>query len=92
MFTITKQWLEEHKTKRGGYTSAQLNVFGFRFPPPRGWQNALIGMGVSQDLKEEFESAKSKNIGIDNLRHAKNVINKLTDSDRKLLITHINNI
>lgn len=56
-FKITKKWLLDNKTKRGGYTNAQFNALGYK-EPFKGWQDALIGRVISDKEKRDFEIAK----------------------------------
>ncbi len=41
--TITPAMLASAKTEAGGYTRAQMDVFGVDWPPPKGWPSFLIG-------------------------------------------------
>lgn len=88
MFTITKEWLEENQTIKGGYTADQVAEFGFNFPPPRGWKKSIIGKVVTTSTKLNFElNSKSKRSG--KLIHAKKAAYALTERELKELEHYI---
>jgi len=58
MFIITKQWLNDCSTEKGGYTGAQGKVFGFT-KYRAGWKKLLIGCEISEDERLAFEAAAS---------------------------------
>ena len=55
---ITQEFLESGRTVRGGYTKQQLKILGIVWPPMRAWKQGVIGMVVSQQVADEFLSAK----------------------------------
>ena len=59
-FRITKSWITDNKTGKGGWTSEQLSTIGVKFPPPRGWIATVEGNVISLTTKKRFESAKSQ--------------------------------
>ena len=59
-FTITKSWITDNKTAKGGWNSEQLASIGVKFPPPRGWISEAEGKVISLATKKRFESAKSQ--------------------------------
>lgn len=56
--TITPALLASAKTEAGGYTRAQMDVFGVDWPPPKGWPNFLIGQTVEQEKFDQFMQAR----------------------------------
>jgi len=54
-FEITKEWIREHTTKSGGWTMAQLDAIGVKWPPQNGWINKLAGTQISFGRKKAFE-------------------------------------
>src|SRR3954454_9975275 len=40
---LTRQELEAGKTPAGGYNRRQLALWGIPWPPPKGWQQQLLG-------------------------------------------------
>lgn len=56
--TITPAMLASAKTKAGGYTRAQMDVFGVDWPPPKGWPSFLIGQIVEQEKFDQFMQAR----------------------------------
>jgi len=60
MFTITKRWLEDNKTKNGGYTKRQMDIIGFTHPPPKGWMKECCGQLIQNDDAFCFELAKDE--------------------------------
>lgn len=55
MKTVTKEWIHEHKTKRGGWTNAQLVQLGEPWPPVRGWIDRAIGREIDDEAARLFE-------------------------------------
>lgn len=39
---LTKEQIEAGKTEKGGFTRKQLEAWGVPYPPPKGWQEALM--------------------------------------------------
>lgn len=58
-FTITKEWLLKHKTKRGGYTKVQIKSLGLKYPLTKGWQGSLIGRQITREQASNFETGSS---------------------------------
>ena len=63
---ITKEFLNEHKTKNGAYTRKQFQILGIGWPPGKGWERQIIGKELTIEEAELFE--KAKNIKIENRR------------------------
>lgn len=57
VFVITRQWLEEHKTERGGYTYAQRAALGYG--PHETWKKLCVGHKITLEQKKEFEDGKN---------------------------------
>lgn len=53
---ITKQWLEQHKTDKGGWTATQLAAIGLSWPPAKGWNKQIIGRRITPEQVAKFES------------------------------------
>lgn len=61
-FTITKEWLNDHKTINGGYTSNQLEQIGIKWGTKKNeWYNKIIGKEITLKQKEQFEKKVYKN-------------------------------
>ena len=60
-FTITKKWLLDNRTARGGYTKAQCKLLNFDWPLKKGWQKKAVGQPISTQIKLAFENAKTPN-------------------------------
>ena len=60
-FIITKQWLLDNRTARGGYTKAQADILLQTWPLKKGWQNKVIGNKIWVEMKNRFESLKTPN-------------------------------
>lgn len=39
---LSKEQIEAKTTPKGGYSKAQLALWGVPWPPPKGWKKALI--------------------------------------------------
>lgn len=64
MFKITLEWLEAHKTNRGGYNYAQIALIGEPNPPKKGWKLRAAGREISDEAKAAFEElAEGKSYG-----------------------------
>ena len=86
MFTVTKQWLDQHKTPSGAYTSGQLAVFGIvAWPPPKGWKVMVIGSQISYPQKHAFERGKSAEKKAGGLKTCLQLIKKLNNTDLEQL-------
>ncbi len=59
MFRITRAWIHEHKTERGGWTMAQTKALGLAWPLERGWLDEIAGREISDEAKAAFESANA---------------------------------
>lgn len=48
-----KNFLEQIKTPRGGYTRAQLDFLGVSWPPQKGWKKKLEETkgGITREMK-----------------------------------------
>lgn len=63
--TITKDLLDELKTKRGGYPADALKELGVSWPPKKGWAKRLHGRLIP---KHKYELIKRIIIDYDNKR------------------------
>jgi hypothetical protein len=59
MFTITRDWIHQHKTARGAWTMAQTKAIGLDWPLRHGWMDRIAGTQISDEAKAAFESATS---------------------------------
>lgn len=57
---ITEAFLEKHKTKRGAYTKAQMELIGVSWPPKKGWKEKVIGRELTKEQEREFIKAKNR--------------------------------
>lgn len=46
LITVNKEVLALAKTKKGGYTRAQLAAIGVPWPPPRRWKTIVVGRRI----------------------------------------------
>lgn len=56
---VTQEFLDKHKTKRGAYTKAQLELIGVSWPPKKGWKEKVIGRELTKQQEKEFIKAKN---------------------------------
>lgn len=56
---VTKKWLNEHKTPKGGWTKKQIQALGLSYPPVAGWMSALNGELIDCDKARQFEDGKT---------------------------------
>jgi hypothetical protein len=58
VFTVTREWLERHRSDRGGViTKDQASAIGVGWPLVAGWKRAAIGRQITDDAKARFELA-----------------------------------
>lgn len=55
-FEISKRWLHEHKTVRGGWTRKQVEAIGETWPLVKGWTFRAVGRLVTEQQRRLFES------------------------------------
>ena len=60
-FTITDQWIDQHRSDRGGWTRTQIEALGESWPLQAGWRRRAIGRQISDDAKTRFEVAMHAN-------------------------------
>lgn len=63
MFTITKDWINKHKTPKGSWTKAQTTALGLEWPLTSGWRGRIDGTIITHEQAKLFEvsvSVKSK--------------------------------
>lgn len=51
---VTRDFIENNRTEKGGFTKRQLEILGVRWPPPAGWNRKAVGMELSPEQAEEF--------------------------------------
>jgi hypothetical protein len=52
--SITDELIEAGKSKRGGWSKAQLAILGVPWPPESGWKQKVRGRTISQSEAERF--------------------------------------
>jgi hypothetical protein len=56
---ITLDWLNRYRTPRNGFTRAQVEALGLRWPPkPKGWLRRLVGQHISDEAARKFEAGR----------------------------------
>lgn len=60
MFTITKDWLLEHRTPRGSWNYKQLKSINIDVPPASGWMDKVDGTEITDKQREQFEILRVK--------------------------------
>lgn len=55
-FTVTREWIEEFKTARGGWTQPQLEAIGVPWPPVHGWKVRIEGKVITFEARAMFEA------------------------------------
>lgn len=62
-FTVTKEWLEDNKTCRGGYTTVQIKALGWeKGLKTKNWKRRSIGLVLTLEQKSLFESLSESSI------------------------------
>ena len=58
---VTKEFIEENKSSKGGWRFAQLAILRAGWPPVKGWKDRAIGMEISEEDAQKFVNyAKEK--------------------------------
>lgn len=57
-FTITKDWLNKHQTRKGGYTKKQIESLNLPWPPPPKWKKEVTGKRINATSRVIFEESK----------------------------------
>ena len=55
---VTREWIFEHRTRKGAWTRAQLAAIGVSWPPISGWVSRVVGSTISEEDKRQFETNK----------------------------------
>lgn len=56
---LTKQYIDKHKTGKGGWTKKKINALGVDWPPTKGWKQRLIGTVITDEKAAIFEGRKN---------------------------------
>lgn len=59
MVKLTKEFIQQHKTDYGGWTKAQIEALGLKWPPRHGWQERLVGKEISAEAAQRFIDGKN---------------------------------
>jgi len=54
-FTVTKEWLLDNTTAKGGWNAKQFRCLGIDWPPRKGWVKRADGILIDTVAKERFE-------------------------------------
>ena len=60
MMIVTRDYILQHRTRKGAWTKAQMIALGVGWPQPRGWIDKTVGKEISAGAAELFESGKEK--------------------------------
>ena len=69
---ITFDWITENQTGKGGYKRNQLKAIGVDWPPRTGWKHRAVGLEISEEQQNIFESFSSKGSSNWNITIGKN--------------------
>jgi len=56
---VTKDYIMKHRTKRGGWTRAQILALGLEYPVQSGWIYSLCGETITGEMASNFEGGKN---------------------------------
>jgi hypothetical protein len=65
---VTRDFLEAHRSARGGWTRAQLAAIGVPWPPPAGWMGRIVGTEITEAQRAAFVAAHEKKGTVDGRR------------------------
>ena len=83
-FKITKEWLNENKTKNGGYCRTQVEALFLDWPLKKGWKKKVLGMEIDSAQKRTFEKHGHTN-GYSLLQRVIAMCRKLSRDDQKVV-------
>jgi hypothetical protein len=55
---VTREFIQDNRTEKGGFTKRQLEVLEVEWPPRHGWQDEVIGTKITTDQAEQFQAGK----------------------------------
>jgi len=66
MFKVTRQWIKDNSTPRGGWNYKQLQAIGVDVPPTKGWIDEVDGKEITEEQADLFvrHKLKSKDIPV----------------------------
>lgn len=56
---LTRQMILDARTDAGGWTMAQIQCIGIKWPPYKGWIDDLVGKEISQEKYDRFVEKKN---------------------------------
>jgi hypothetical protein len=59
MKLVTYQYIQDHKSEKGGWTKKQLSALGVDWPPQKGWIHTVEGKLLTEEQVNTFELQKS---------------------------------
>ena len=83
VFKVTRAWIHGNKTKKGGFTKAQILALGIKYPPESGWINDIDGELISNESARLFEDGKNQFSEIKSMKLKKIIssLNSLSQQD-----------
>lgn len=63
MVRMTEELVEAGRSRNGGWSAAQLRLFGIE-GFPKGWKRNVLRMDVPQHTVDEFLALKDKHLGL----------------------------
>lgn len=61
---LTKETLEDGKSRKGGWSLKQFKLFGFDTFPKKGWKGIIIGQEWPDEITIQFLALKDKHLPI----------------------------
>ena len=55
---ITRQFINDNKTRKGAWTKKQFEALGITYPPRKGWINEMIGKEITPEQAGLFIEGK----------------------------------
>jgi hypothetical protein len=54
-YEVSERWIQEHRTRSGGWTKRALAALGVSWPPPHGWIKLAVGKMLTPQERAVFE-------------------------------------
>jgi len=59
---VTRDWIMDNRSVRGGWTKDQLSAIGISWPPPKGWLGFAVGGIITKSAQHRFEASRKASI------------------------------
>lgn len=58
----TDEMIDAARSEKGGWSEKQLKLLGIKWPPIRGWKNAVVGKRIAGSVMASFIELKDQHL------------------------------